>query len=256
MTYLATVLADSPVHFWRCADPGGLLYHDLGSAPRSMQNGLSTATSLPYLGPNSDGGSTFLSLNTNANYYPGDQTLATPFTMEVWAWLQKGGTLQGFFAVSNNVNTMEVGVDGSNNAHFYDAVGANTTATAVSLQHWHQYVLVQQAASSTFYFDGAFVANGGGVALSGLFAFMIGAGGYGASPARFANAAVAEVSIYPSALSAARVLAHYNAADQLAQRPIYRGSGEFSVVTGVVTDNTSQLNSVLANITSTYLNSP
>lgn len=229
-----------------------MLYHDLGSAPRSLQNGLSTAPNMPYLGPNADGGAAFLSLNTNANYYPGDQALATPLTLEVWAWLQKGGTLQSFFAISDGVFGFELGVDGSNNAHFYDTTGSNNTTQAVSLQHWHHYVLSFTTSACSFYFDGAFVQFGTSAAHSGTFQFQIGAGGTGASPQRFANAAISEVAIYPTALSGAQVSAHYAAADAIAQRPVFRGSGSFDLSTGAVVSDTSQLADVLSCVRKVY----
>src|SRR5215468_592343 len=63
MSYVSTVIADAPLHFWRAADGGGQLAHDLGSRPWTIHCG---SLLLGYTGVNSDGGAMFCAGNNGS----------------------------------------------------------------------------------------------------------------------------------------------------------------------------------------------
>lgn len=226
MTYISEVLADSPTHFWRCADPGGALLFDIGSAPRALSEGVVGFVCTPYAGPNSNGGAAYFDLNTNASYADSDLNVTTPLTLECWFWLEKSANaLQDFLGISNGATALAIGVDATLHAHAFSSGGAIAAAAVTTRQAWHHLVLTQTAALGTLYLDAVSVGTLAGAAVNINPNFLIGSGGSAGSPVRFAHAAVSECAIYASALSAARVTAHFTAADNTTGSPVWGGGG-------------------------------
>ena len=256
MSYVNVVLADAPVHYWRLADPGGLLFQDIGSTPRALQagvNGLSGFT--PYTGPTGDGGAAFLGLNNILNYNDSDVTLTLPISLECWYWIHHFvGSAIGFFGVSDGTTPIEIGVDASLRPHAFPTGAAITAVAATDRQHWHHMVLTNTALASNLYVDGVNVGGGVAAAIAGAWhpSYVVGAGGTAAGPTRFGNAAIADVALYQVALSAAQVSAHFAAATATAQRPTFRGGGTFDTSGGLATLDSTSLASVLASVRKVY----
>lgn len=251
--YLTAILADSPTHYWRCADPGGALLHDIGSAPRALSEGVVGFQATPYVGPVSDGGSAYFNLNTNCSYQDSDLNVTTPLSLECWFWLTtSAAAAQDFVGISNGATALAIGIDATLHAHAFSSGGGIASAATVTRDAWHHLVLTQTAALGTLYLDGANVGTLAGAAVNINPNFLVGSGGSAGAPTRFAHAAVSEAAVYASALSAAQVTTHFTAADQTTARPVFTGNGTFSTSSGVVTLNSAQLAAILAAVRKTY----
>lgn len=256
MTYLTEVIADAPLHFWRCADPGGALAHDLGSSPRALQIGAAQSPAiLPYTGPNSDSGACFLGLGSALNYVDADLPLVLPITLECWFWLHhSSGAAADFLGVGDGAGvSVSIGVDATLHAHGFSSGGGLAAAAATNRQNWHHLVMTNTGATVLLYLDAIQVATIAAAALPAWSpGFVIGAGGNPGAPARFANAAIAECAVYGTALAAGRVTAHFVAADQVATRPVFRANGTFSTTSGTVILLPDQAAAILASVRKTY----
>lgn len=220
MSYLSTVIADSPLHYWRCADGGGTLEHDIGSAPRHLGSLVFAGTG--YSGPSSDGGAV-QTLANNGFPQSGDNLAAriSPFSLEVWFWplTIPGGAavLLGWGAPGANTMLLVYNPALTLNINFNAALVGPAGAFAV--QRWHQAVATYDGVTAKLYGDGALIANAaqaGPITITQPVAI-------GAIPAaaNVFNGFLSEAAIFPAALTAAQVLAHFNAADQPLQAPIY-----------------------------------
>lgn len=256
--YLAAVVADAPVHYWRCADPGGSLFHDFGSSPRALESGLSGALQLPYLGPVTDGGAAVFDLNANASYGDSDLALPTPFTLECWVWIVKSAALaQGFVSVSNGTTACELGIDTTLHPHAFTLIGPLTAAAPLNRNTWHHLALTITLAASVLYVDGVNVAAAGSAVVAFSPNLVIGSGGTAGGPTRFAHAAISEAAIYGTALSAARVAAHAAAADNTASRPVFNANGIFNITsTGQALADSAQITTIVEGVDRTFSNAP
>jgi len=220
VSYLTTVLADAPVHYWRCNDPGGGLLNDIGSAPKFLTLVTVNSNALPYGGVNTDGASGWFDANTGAWHNPGD-ALVSPRSLECWVWRHAlSGRVEVF--CSHYVNLQITAA----NTVLWASGGPNVTSPAtITEQAWHHIVgTYGPVGGAKLYIDGVNVVTG---AYTGAFApgaqvesiGMSGAGG------NFTSANVCEVADYATELSAARVSAHFAAADLTAGLPLYLGFG-------------------------------
>lgn len=260
MTYGTVVLADAPVHFWRLADPGGAVLHDIGSSPRALEIGAGNIGPVtPYMGPASDGGAAYLLQNQALNYQDADLLIAQPCSLEIWFWLHSlRGVAQGFLALTDGVSNLEIGVDNALKVHAFGSGGGLTAAAATTRQQWHHLVLTATVAANNMYLDAINVATlvGGAIPVWHP-GFIVGAGGSTTAPLRFSTAALAEAAIYATALTPGQVTNHYLAADNIAARPVYRNSGTWSVTTGSSQTVTEQIGTlVVPNLTRDLRNAP
>lgn len=223
--YLTAVLADSPVHYWRFADPGGILAHDIGSSPIALIG--SAQVALGYTGPISDGGS-FVD-NSASNYNSAGASIGSqtsPFSYEMWVWpVAAVATQRYIFAWDGstpNAAQMFWNAAGTVEAHV-NGVSSGFTGT-VSLRAWHHLVATYDSTTLKLYLDGS-------LSISHAVAGPITVNrpiGIGAEPGGGTLAfegAISEVAIYSTTLSAARVSAHFSAADQVFQPPVFNGAG-------------------------------
>lgn len=223
--YLAAVVADAPRHYWRCADPGGLLLHDIGAVPRHMRIGPNFGLS-GYSGPNSDGGSA-LCTNLGPHAYYDQELRAAPISLEVLVWIHystglpcqplsvtDGAGVGWVFRIRANYSVDIFGPGGT----------VNSAAIVLTNQTWAHLVLTDTGAAMILYINGVNRgAAGGAGAANPNVAYWL--NGYWAAGGYSGNLNVAEAAVYPAALSAARVLAHYNAIDQLATSPVASAAG-------------------------------
>lgn len=251
MSYLSTVLADAPVHYWRCADPGGNLLHDIGSAPWHMLAGFQDDTG--WSGVASDGGSANFSLN--AHYANTGDTVNYPggaLTFECWVWVT-----QNMPAAGNLMTWMPGGPIALNRTgtswNWGYGGGASASALHYTAHAWHHLVGVWTGAVTQLYIDALAAAPGAGAAVAagpGLLTL-----GEGQAGAPYFGALVAEAAVYFSALSAARVSAHYLAADNLLRDPVWSAAGGAGAV-ALNPQYTSNFQQLLIDLHSTYQNSP
>lgn len=215
--YRSTILADSPVAYYRLGESSGTTASDeTGSYD-------ATYTNSPTLGEDgviSGDASTSVSLASASNQYAEiDSNLsitAYPFTIE--AWVKTTATADstvGSFVVNTTNNQMfALRVDASGYAYTYarntSGVLAEST-TAVNDGDWHHIVAVFAASNDrTIYVDGyAEDTHTAAVTLPAINRFSIGRMG-DTSPGSYFNGTVDEVAVYDTALSASTIASHYS----------------------------------------------
>lgn len=231
-SYVTAVLADAPLGFWRLSETSGTTAADLGSgANAGTYTGGVTVGQLGRLGglsvPTFDGG-TGLVLLPDIDALDG----AAAFTLE--AWVNPAALAVGLNNVvskwlANTQNTLAMSVSNTGTVRVFvspsltDAGNASGTATGniVALNQWTHIAAVYDgsqtgnAARLVIYVNGVLrsMTFGGTIPAttpaSGTAAVRIGQLG-GAT--QWWNGGIADVAIYTTALSAARIAAHYAAA--------------------------------------------
>jgi len=246
VSYVSTVLADAPLHFWRCADPGGALLHDLGSAPRAMASGVQGMT--PYTGPNSDGGSV-LCTDGNGAVYRNNVPVASPYSLEAFVWLLWPSTATGILIQVNAISLYFV-AGGQLESNF---TGAHvlTDPAAAAEQAWHHVCFTYgPTGGARLYKDALLVASSayfGAISQNNNAAL-----GASINTTLFLNGLIAEAAIYGTELSASRVSTHFLAADNAASRPVFKLGGTFSSSTGGSTSISDLEAQILASVRKTY----
>lgn len=231
--YATAVLADNPLHYWRCNDPGGPLLFDIGSSPiieyQDSANGLTGFT-----GPNLDGGSLF----TNGHEWKSASTfnLVQPYTLEAIAWLAIPNSNVEFFQAG-----AQIGVDGSQHVLATTPGSALTTLTTWPLESWHHIAFSCTAGARTLYFDGSAIAADGvtGAARNDV----IYVGGIPGSASNWFGF-VSEVAFYSTALGAPRIAAHHAAIDNGSSIPQFILNGTPGVAPNPPLLNTTLLQQI------------
>jgi hypothetical protein len=246
--YASAVLADAPVHYWRMADAGGGLAHDIGSSPIALHGlGSAIATPLGYSGPNADGGSMDLALvgqyaNTGNNI-----TVATnPFSIELLYWNWQGIGNVGHIWQVQDVTQIAAFKNGAAWAFTYNGVTV-TNATHYAGQRWVHLVCTYDGAAMRLFAD-ANIAGPTAVAAQAPLAHLFELG-TNLALSSWGTGYVAEVAIYNTALSSGRVNVHFAAIDSQTMVPVANSTG------GSPGGSSLQLNQILAAVLHTYSNS-
>jgi len=230
LSYLTEVLADSPTHFWRLADPGGEWGADVGSAAPEMltfkPQASGSALGTHYSGPNTDGGSWFINPPSYGQSAP--IQAAFPFSVEACIFTQYVSVvLQAIVAWDYDTQTVGLAVGGAlPGVYVAYSSGGNVAGGVPSKYVWDHLVAVYTAAATTLYVNGANVGVGAATALGAKKNLYIGRTSLNGAP--LLTGSVSEIAIYPTALAAGRVAAHFAAVNQRHQTPVYGASGDFS----------------------------
>ena len=234
--YAAEVIADNPVSYWRFEEASG---------PYEATYGASTATvvgSPTRAAPGAARSARAVGFPTVSSYVqlgaagslPGSAYRAA-FTFECWfkvatftavdtgqVYYQLVGTDTSSDAFSDRSWSMGMGRYTSNLGHVAVLVAVGTTVAEVGWNVrlddnvWHHGVGVYDGGTLKMYVDGVLRASAAktGSVNAGSRVPVVGLNHYHSSPypAVAFPGVVDEVAIYPTALSAARVLAHYQAA--------------------------------------------
>lgn len=250
--YLSAVVADSPRHYWRCADPGGALLNDIGSAPLALAL-QGEGPELAYSGPVSDGGSAVITNNVGFDYLD-TEVLAVPLSAELWIFqFYRQGLIQSPLDVEDpsglTLATVQILANGQIQA--FTANPPLLSVATLPTQGWHHIVVTSSLAGAVLYLDGVSVATSA-AAVPTSTGVLYGVGARANPTNRFpCAAAIAEVAVYSTALSSARVAAHFAAADNTGQPPVSKQFGSFSSGGGIVL-NASQLASILGAVRKTF----
>jgi len=234
VTYVSTVLADNPFHYWRLADPGGQIAHDIGSSPRQLING-SLQAIFAFSGPNSNGGSGFY--DSIAESWDLDvETLNNVCSLECWVWQHyRRGVLQDIvcFGTAAGATQAWLRILAAGTCTFFNASTPAVGVTVLTTQRWHHLVGVQTGALSKLYVDGVQDASiAGFIAGTTASVKVIGASDNAGNAANSCSANISEVAYYNYALSAAQVAAHFAAVDAATTTPVYKPFGSADAVTG------------------------
>lgn len=209
-SYSAVILADNPTSYWRLNETSGVSAAD----EQGLNNG--TYFNSPTLGdPALAGAGTAVHFGGGATQeelvLPNAQ-VSTTCSIEFWFKWTSGVTLMrdatqslGWIIGFDNAGTFTVRVGGSTTVA--------TSKTTASLQdgNAHHLVVSKSGADLTIYLDG--VSIGTSAAASNT----VSTGSWhiarnGLTPGQFTDCVIDEIAIYPTALTAGQVTAHFNAA--------------------------------------------
>lgn len=220
-SYSTVVLADSPTLYWRLDESSGITAADtsgnshLGTYSGGItygQTGAVTGNSAIHVVGSGD-------VQSQENL-----TIGVPMSVEAWVNMAKLPAADTNVVGQNNAfgggnNLNELYVDTSGYVRFYvtDPVSKLTSiapgAATLTFNAWHHVAGTADGTTARAYLDGVEVGNvaaGGNSGSEYWFVAGYSTGGTGKPAGLYGS--VDEVAVYGSALSAARVLAHYNAA--------------------------------------------
>lgn len=229
MTYLSNVLADSPRHYWRMADPSGAVARDLGSTRKDLFAINGNAFQMPYTGPNADGGSAFT--RPEVFITDGSDALTVPYTFECLAYVLGAGPLgNGSLMTIGAVGASARLVFSSNTLTFTDDANASSigSSTARSANNWHHLVATFDGSTLLTYVDAVLdqtVSHSSAATTTAQWTV----GGAPPGPAGAGGVFLSEVAVYLSALSPTRITAHFVAIDSTSLAPTFKGPAGSSV---------------------------
>ena len=250
MSYLSTVLGDTPRHYWRLADGASAIFHDIGSAPVHLVNSQSPLWG-GYTGIEVGGGSCYA--GAGLAQFTAGLTTNLPVSFECWMFLMESTGLQASLLVQNGNGggaQFDLLSNAGNDVQWLVGATATPVGAALAVQTWHHLVGTQDAAVQNLYVDGVLygtVAHAG--AANSALGLFIGRNGNNAS---FFHGFIAECAIYGVALTAARVAAHYAARGSLAVPSGGLTGGVFSTGTGSAPLPGDTAADILASVRKTY----
>jgi signal peptidase I len=224
--YRTAVLADSPTLFWRLAEPTGTTSADSSgnNRPGTYINTSMRAQTGPLVAERRD---TAITSTSNA-FVTASASVAAPAAFSVEAWVKTttagGGRLLGLGngAASTLSTTTDRQVYLAPNGRVFFGVGSAKTTinstSAINNGTWHHVVgtYTSGAGGMKLYVDGVLAATGTGTGTnlaSGYWrAGADNLSGWPSAPSgSYLVGSIDEVAVYPSALTATKVLAHYTA---------------------------------------------
>jgi Concanavalin A-like lectin/glucanases superfamily/Protein of unknown function (DUF3168) len=218
-TYYANVLQDNPIFYARCNETSGLIAHDASG----NQAGSISATGVAYLATGALARDTDHSfkLDGSAGYVtaPTGITLAPAFSIEMWVRpfaIPIGGSpricANSHTDADNKGFQLELNTAGNGGA-FYVGNGANSQNTFFSAPFsatlWSHVVATFDSLNMYVYVNGVQVGNAAYSATMAASTFPIAFGKNPAYNGDFFNGYIDECAMYQTALSSARILAHY-----------------------------------------------
>jgi hypothetical protein len=220
-SYSQTVLADSPAAYWRLGEASGTTAADASGNGRT---GSYVAT--PTLGaPGALNGDS----NTSVGFNGTSQYVNVPyaaalnpaqFTVEAWAYVTGGqGTYRSIVTSrnysTNNARGYVIYAAQDNTWQLWDGAGAGwgiVYGPPVTLNQWTHLVGTYDGTSLRFYVNGTLIGTTpAGYVQNTDRPLWIATGRTETTPTFFLPGRVDEAAVYGSALSAARVQAHYSA---------------------------------------------
>ena len=215
-TYPQAVLADSPAGYWRLQETSGTTAADSSGNgnPGTYTGGYTLGESGPFgseKGALFDGSTGYVTVPSAAILQ-----LTSPFTLEMWAKVYSLSQVDTYTLDKDNDYALIYGYAADSYAFYSQAVGApSDTATLIPIAdaNWHYVAMTYDGATMVGYLDGA-----SKVSVAATFAcgkttdpLTIAVTSNAGVRNGYYHGTVAEVAVYPTALSAARVAAHYAA---------------------------------------------
>lgn len=216
--YASAVLADAPAAFWPLAETSGTTAADsAGSAPASLTDGVT----LGQPGAVPAGGGPAAALDGHAGYLRTTTSLAvgSDFTLEAWVKARTNPSTGSVLSLYANGQTRTLFLDGSHFVGMADVTADWPKYAVIGPQLdpsvWHHVVFVTQAtpdgSALRLYVDGQDLGSASVPARQAFSAPAV-IGWSDATWLAHLDGSVQDVAVYPLALSADRVRAHYAAA--------------------------------------------
>jgi Concanavalin A-like lectin/glucanases superfamily len=204
-TYSGLVTADGARSLWRLGEGSGSVAHDaIGANPGAFVGGVALGQ------PGAVSGDSAVTLNGSTGYVrvPDSASLHTgdSFSVELWVKLGRTGVSQGLASKGGYL----VALDGAGHVMLRKPNVGNvvvSTGAIADTSSWHQVVVTKAGAAAHVFIDG--VDRSGAVTnrliLDTTSQLVLGAG------SGYLKGGLDEVAIYPRALTATEVTAHYAA---------------------------------------------
>lgn len=213
MTYKATILADSPISYWRLGELHSFTAADVQGANPGEYKGDPARGAEGVLG----GGNPAVSFDGEEQFVlvPDSSSLDLGSAMTYEAWVKRASFGDGGqrTIVDKGSGSFLVRVDGDDHLLLRVNSVANLaeSTTAIADEDWHHVVATVDGSTCKIYLDGADVTSpvGEGSAVANELPLVIGAVDGGTSG--YFDGILDEVAVYGMALSAAQVEAHYEA---------------------------------------------
>lgn len=209
LTYAELVRRDGASNYWRLDEATGLLARDaVGGKDGTISGGVTL--NQPGAGP----GSAAMTFNGTTGQVVTAASVTIPVLCTIELWLKRADTAQhALFVLAGEI--VELKVDPSNLVVLNDTTNGaagqlNRTITDTA---WHHLAIVLTASTGTFYLDGVLDrVNVMARTLPSTALLQMGRDVlFGADPKGFWNGGLDEVAIYPVALTAGQVAAHFAA---------------------------------------------
>lgn len=260
MTYAAQILADSPIHFWRCQEAGSPLLIDIGSSPLHLA--MNSGFVLGAGGIDSDGVAVFCGPDLSQRIFIPKVTtyITTPFSVEFWVYPFAVESLGNTFVFGNADGTGHKGVELAllSTLKWQLNIGNGTAfvniapAGLVTTYAWHHIVITHSGTTATLWQDSVslgtatvtFSAN----SATGL---MFNASATPTGGVSFSRAFYTECAIYGAALSSGQIATHYAAGTLKTSIPLFRSPASGGGIVDVHGDLVD-LEAVLASVRKTY----
>lgn len=223
MTYSAEVLADSPLAYYRLGEASGSTLVD--SSGNGRDGTYVVAPTLGVAGAltgDADTAADFQGPTTGGHAAVATGTWMDTASISVEAWVKRESATASGYIVSRDGNsgvTRDWRLFVSNTNGRLDFAVWNTSGTVVTLSPtavlaidtWYHVVATYDGANMRVYVDGAQVGSTAHTGNVRTTAQQICVGSFNESTSNRFNGCLDEVAYYGTALSAARVLAHYDA---------------------------------------------
>lgn len=226
--YGTAVSGDAPDLYWRLNEAAGTTASD---ASASGQNG-ALAGSVTWNAAGAVAGGTAAAFDGKTGVVVNTQTATSPSKYSAELWFKStstaGGKLIGFGnAASGNSTKYDRQVVLLNTGRLQFGVNPGTralaeTTTAFNDGQWHHVVATQSTDGMKLYVDSVLAAsNAATTAQSNTGYWRVGGDvTFGGTSSNFVNATIDEVAVYPSALPAEKIEAHFTASGrELANKP-------------------------------------
>jgi len=220
--YAAAVAPDAPELWYRLNDTSGTTATDSATAPHNgvyqggVTLGASGITSTPEV-------SAAVTLNGSSSYISNAYKWTNPQTFTLEAWVKttttQGGLILGFGSTATGAaGSYDRMIYMANTGQIYFGAGANKTIYSprdYNDGNWHLIDATLGAGGMALYIDGALVASNSTVTEAQVYNgyWRVGydsLGGWLSHPtSNYLAATLDEVAVYPTALTPARVAAHY-----------------------------------------------
>ena len=206
MTYFGEVMKDLPAGYWRLGELSGTTVAD------SSGHGLTSAVVGAGLVLGNAG--VLAGDGDTCAYFAGAEyvdlaaavAMTSTFSLEFWMKPEDPVSDAHIFALGS-VSMVQL-KDSAKKVSFYYSTSDHQGATPIVMGEWYHVVVSVNAGAMVLYVNGAVDGNGSGVP-SGITVERLGAATGGGG---YYKGLLDEVAYYSTALSAERVLAHYNAA--------------------------------------------
>ena len=220
-TYSQTVLADSPLAYWRLGEASGTSAADASGNGRTGSYVASPTLGVPGALSESN---TAVGFNGSSQYVNVPYTAAlnpAQFTVEAWAYVTGGQGAYRSIVTSrdystNNARGFVIYAAADNTWQFWDGAGTGwgiVYGPPVTLSQWTHLVGTYDGTTMRLYVNGALIgATPSGYVQNTQRPLRIASGRTESTPTFYLPGRVDEAAVYGSALSATRVQAHFAAA--------------------------------------------